>query len=190
VEATRQLPDQSTLAIGGKLHCVDLAGSENAAKANLGGGDGKQAARELERKNINQSLLTLGRVVSTLKELSQNPKKKSSVRIPYRDSKLTRILQESLGGRCKTCVIATISPSIMAIEETISTLNYAQQANGIINKPVTTSSMMVGSTMATVISANDNGDGGAGSVEHWHEMEVRLVSEAICFEWLSECPPP
>ena len=59
-------------------------------------------------------------------------------RIPYRDSKLTRLLQESLGGRCKTVIIATVSPSVLAVDETISTLNYAQAAHGIQNKPVAT----------------------------------------------------
>ena len=78
-------------------------------------GDGS-ASLERERKNINQSLLTLGRVISTLR--SNNSKE----RIPYRDSKLTRLLQESLGGRCKTLIIATLSPSVMAVEESFSTL--------------------------------------------------------------------
>lgn len=87
VSAKRQLPDGSVLDSTGKLHCCDLAGSECAKSANLVGeaatGEQQQAARERERMNINRSLLTLGRVVSTLKELSQNPTKKS-VRIPYR----------------------------------------------------------------------------------------------------------
>lgn len=178
VEAQRQLPDGSTLEVSGKLHCVDLAGSECAKSANLdGSGGSEQAARERERRNINTSLLTLGRVVSTLKELSENggKSKNKNVRIPYRDSKLTRILQESLGGRCKTCLIATVSPSVSAIEESISTLNYAQAANGIINKPVTTSSMTVGGGSGVgAASMTSAPPGGAASVEHWHEMEVRL----------------
>jgi|EP00966_Prymnesium_polylepis_P089085 hypothetical protein len=61
--------------------------------------------------NINQSLLTLGRVIMTLKE-KQGRDELKGARIPYRDSKLTRLLQESLGGRCKTCIIATLSPSV------------------------------------------------------------------------------
>mmetsp|Transcript_34161 Transcript_34161/g.82231 ORF Transcript_34161/g.82231 Transcript_34161/m.82231 type:complete len:1318 (+) Transcript_34161:147-4100(+) len=185
VEAKRQLADSSSsgrgsvLEVGGKLHCVDLAGSECAKSANLDGTkSADQAARERERMNINRSLLTLGRVVSTLKELSQGKSsKQKNVRIPYRDSKLTRILQESLGGRCKTCLIATVSPSVTAIEESLSTLNYAQAANGIINKPVTTSSMTVsGSGVGAAAGASSVGAGGGGavSVEHWQEMEVRL----------------
>ncbi|EOD06671.1 hypothetical protein EMIHUDRAFT_249760, partial [Emiliania huxleyi CCMP1516] len=89
----------------------------------------------LTRKNINQSLLTLGRVISTLRDAGG----KDKARIPYRDSKLTRLLQESLGGRCKTVVIATLSPSQLAVEESASTLSYVEKAQGITNKPVATS---------------------------------------------------
>ena len=99
VLAKRKLVDGSILEVGGKLHCVDLAGSECAKSC--GNAGKQQAARERERMNINRSLLTLGRVVKLLKERSEKPSASSSVRIPYRDSKLTRILQESLGGRCK-----------------------------------------------------------------------------------------
>ena len=95
----------------GRLHLCDLAGSECAKAA---GGEG---SLDRERKNINQSLLTLGRVITTL----QGPNAQNQ-RIPYRDSKLTRILQEALGGRSKTCIIATISPSQLSVEETLSTL--------------------------------------------------------------------
>jgi kinesin family protein 11 len=65
---------------------------------------------------INKSLLTLGRVITALVEKSRH--------IPYRDSKLTRLLQDSLGGRTKTCIIATISPSSPCLDETINTLEY------------------------------------------------------------------
>lgn len=172
VQAKRKIADGSVLEVSGKLHCVDLAGSECAKSADLDKKDDQQASRERERMNINRSLLTLGRVVSMLKEQSQN-KKNKNIRIPYRDSKLTRILQESLGGRCKTCLIATVSPSVTAIEESMSTLNYAQAANGIINKPVTSSLMTAyGSSLAVAGDKKPSGD--ATTVEHWHEMEVRL----------------
>lgn len=171
VKAKRQLADGSILEVGGKLHCVDLAGSE-CAKA-CGNAGQQQATRERERMNINRSLLTLGRVVKLLKERSEKPSSFSSVRIPYRDSKLTRILQESLGGRCKTCLIATISPSVTAIEESMSTLNYAQAANGIINKPITTSLMTVGG-FDNKSPKGDMSSGAGASIEHWHEMECRL----------------
>ncbi|KAL3787829.1 hypothetical protein ACHAWO_007017 [Cyclotella atomus] len=150
----------------GKLHMVDLAGSECAKSA----GNDKcpdSAAREMERRNINKSLLTLGRVITILKDKSQG--KNVNVRVPYRDSKLTRILQESLGGRCKTVVVATLSPSITAIEESISTLNYAQSANGIINKPISESKISFGEQFA----GKTTGDEGA-TVESWQEMEMRL----------------
>jgi hypothetical protein len=174
VQAKRKIGDGSVLEVSGKLHCVDLAGSECAKSADMEKGcDDHQASRERERMNINRSLLTLGRVVSMLKEQSQGKKGKNSVRIPYRDSKLTRILQESLGGRCKTCLIATVSPSITAIEESMSTLNYAQAANGIINKPVI-SSLMTGAASSMAIDKKATSGGESGTVEHWHEMECRL----------------
>lgn len=89
MDATRQLADGSVLEVEGKLHCVDLAGSECAKSADMGDGADQQqaAARERERMNINRSLLTLGRVVSALKEQGEhgpNSKKTNSVRIPYR----------------------------------------------------------------------------------------------------------
>ena len=87
VHAKKKVPGgNSILEVNGKLHCVDLAGSECAKSADLGKGcttDTDQAARERERLNINRSLLTLGRVVSMLKDQSSGSNKKS-VRIPYR----------------------------------------------------------------------------------------------------------
>jgi kinesin family protein 11 len=76
---------------------------------------------------MNKSLLTLGRVITALVE--------HSVHVPYRDSKLTRLLRESLGGKAKTCIIATVSPSIHCLEETVVTLDYAYRAKSIKNKP-------------------------------------------------------
>ncbi|XP_023188759.1 kinesin-like protein KIF11 [Xiphophorus maculatus] len=105
----------------GKLNLVDLAGSENIGRS------GAMGQRAREAGNINQSLLTLGRVITALVE------KRSHV--PYRESKLTRILQDSLGGRTKTSIIATVSPSSSNLEETLSTLAYASRAKNIINKP-------------------------------------------------------
>ena len=177
VQAKRKVGDGSVLEVSGKLHCVDLAGSECAKSADLD--DDQQASRERERMNINRSLLTLGRVVSMLKEQSQgnnnNKTANKHMRIPYRDSKLTRILQESLGGRCKTCLIATVSPSVSAIEESMSTLNYAQTANGIINKPIISSLMMTTDGSSAALTGVKNSSGGeTGTIEHWHEMEVRL----------------
>uniref|UniRef100_A0A182RSQ1 Kinesin motor domain-containing protein n=1 Tax=Anopheles funestus TaxID=62324 RepID=A0A182RSQ1_ANOFN len=106
----------------GKLNLVDLAGSENISKAG-----NEKGIRTREAVNINQSLLTLGRVITALVEKTPH--------IPYRESKLTRLLQESLGGRTKTSIIATVSPGSKDFEETLSTLEYAHRAKNIQNRP-------------------------------------------------------
>jgi kinesin family protein 11 len=105
----------------GKLYLVDLAGSECIGKS------GATDKRAKEAGKINASLLTLGRVINALVDRASF--------VPYRDSKLTRLLQESLGGRAKTVIIATVSPSYAAFDETISTLDYAHRAKSIKNKP-------------------------------------------------------
>ncbi|CAO2839605.1 unnamed protein product [Amaranthus hypochondriacus] len=105
----------------GKLNLVDLAGSENISRS------GVREARAREAGEINKSLLTLGRVINALVD--------HSAHVPYRDSKLTRLLRDSLGGKTKTCIIATISPSLHCLEETLSTLDYAYRAKNIKNKP-------------------------------------------------------
>ncbi|KAG8944135.1 kinesin motor protein cin8 [Tulasnella sp. 424] len=105
----------------GKLNLVDLAGSENIGRS------GAENKRAREAGMINQSLLTLGRVINAL--VDQSP------HVPYRESKLTRLLQDSLGGRTKTCIIATVSPAKCNMEETLSTLDYALRAKSIRNKP-------------------------------------------------------
>jgi kinesin family protein 11 len=111
----------------GRLNLVDLAGSECAKTAGTGNDQ-----RGIERKNINQSLLALGRVITALQSLSNSGKGvELAGRVPYRDSKLTRLLQDALGGRSKTTIVATCSPSELAVEETVSTLGYAQRASGI-----------------------------------------------------------
>ncbi|KAL6011244.1 hypothetical protein ACLOJK_001689 [Asimina triloba] len=105
----------------GKLNLVDLAGSENISRS------GAREGRAREAGEINKSLLTLGRVINALVE--------HSAHIPYRDSKLTRLLRDSLGGKTKTCIIATVSPSAHCLDETLSTLDYAFRAKNIKNKP-------------------------------------------------------
>ncbi|KAI9726881.1 MAG: kinesin motor protein cin8 [Chrysothrix sp. TS-e1954] len=109
--------------ISGKLNLVDLAGSENIQRS------GAENKRATEAGLINKSLLTLGRVINALVDKGSH--------IPYRESKLTRLLQDSLGGRTKTCIIATLSPAKSNLEETISTLDYAFRAKNIRNKPQT-----------------------------------------------------
>ena len=178
VKSTRRTSDGGSMECTGKLHLVDLAGSE-CAKTAGGVTDGAKAgtgadARERERKNINQSLLTLGRVISTLRNANGG----DVARIPYRDSKLTRLLQESLGGRSKTVIIATLSPSVMAVEETFSTLSYAQQAAGIQNKPIAVSYLKVGAPKgATDFVGKEGGAGGDGTtLQDWHHMECKLFN--------------
>ncbi|KAJ6300173.1 hypothetical protein OIU76_021047 [Salix suchowensis] len=105
----------------GKLNLVDLAGSENVVRS------GAKEGRVREAGEINKSLLTLGRVINALVEHSGH--------VPYRDSKLTRLLRDSLGGNTKTCIIATVSPSIHSLEETLNTLDYAHRAKKIKNRP-------------------------------------------------------
>ncbi|GJW60168.1 125 kDa kinesin-like protein [Tanacetum coccineum] len=83
--------------------------------------------RAREAGEINKSLLTLGRVINALME--------HSGLVPYRDSKLTRLLRDSLGGKTKTCIIVMVSPYAHCLEETLSTLDYAHRAKNIKNKP-------------------------------------------------------
>nr|GLL41005.1 kinesin-like protein KIN-5D [Ipomoea trifida] len=105
----------------GKLNLVDLAGSENILRS------GAKEGRAREAGEINKSLLTLGRVINALADHSGH--------VPYRDSKLTRLLKDSLGGKTKTCIIATVSPSLQCLDETLSTLDYAFRAKIIKNRP-------------------------------------------------------
>ncbi|XP_059478413.1 kinesin-like protein KIF11-B [Neocloeon triangulifer] len=105
----------------GKINLVDLAGSENISRS------GATNQRAKEAGNINQSLLTLGRVITSLVEKTPH--------IPYRESKLTRLLQDSLGGKTKTAIVATVSPVLANLEETLSTLDYAHRAKSITNRP-------------------------------------------------------
>ncbi|KAL7618898.1 hypothetical protein Lser_V15G02121 [Lactuca serriola] len=105
----------------GKLNLVDLAGSENILRS------GAREGRAREAGEINKSLLTLGRVINALVDHSGH--------VPYRDSKLTRLLRDSLGGKTKTCIIATVSSSIHSLEETQNTLDYAYKAKSIKNRP-------------------------------------------------------
>lgn len=106
----------------GKLNLVDLAGSERQSKTNAVGDRLKEATK------INLSLSALGNVISSLVEGKTS-------HIPYRDSKLTRLLQDSLGGNTKTVMIAAVSPADYNYEETLTTLRYASRAKHIKNKP-------------------------------------------------------
>jgi hypothetical protein len=110
-----------------KLHLVDLAGSERAKRT------GSDGLRFKEGVHINKGLLALGNVISAL---GDEKKRKEGLHVPYRDSKLTRLLQDSLGGNSRTVMIACISPADINAEETLNTLKYANRARNIQNKPV------------------------------------------------------
>ncbi|KAK4793058.1 hypothetical protein SAY86_023493 [Trapa natans] len=119
-------PEGEEMIKCGKLNLVDLAGLENISRS------GAREGRAREAGEINKSLLTLGRVINALVEHSSH--------VPY--SKLTRLLRDSLGGKTKTCIIATISPSLYCLEETLSTLDYAHRAKNIKNRPEINQKMM------------------------------------------------
>ena len=106
----------------GKLSLIDLAGSERASKT------GNRGLRMIEGANINKSLLALGNCINMLHE---NNSKNQSNYIPFRDSKLTRLLKDSLGGNCRTVMIACIAPSASNYEDTHNTLKYANRAKNI-----------------------------------------------------------
>ncbi|KAH7667736.1 Plus-end-directed kinesin ATPase protein [Dioscorea alata] len=124
-------PEGEEMIRCGKLNLVDLAGSENISRS------GAKEGRAREAGEINKSLLTLGRIIMLL------------------DSKLTRLLRDSLGGKTKTCIIATISPSIYCLEETLSTLDYAHRAKNIKNKPEINQKMMKSALMKDLYSEID-----------------------------------
>ncbi|XP_075789463.1 kinesin heavy chain isoform X1 [Pelodiscus sinensis] len=106
--------------LSGKLYLVDLAGSEKVSKT------GAEGAVLDEAKNINKSLSALGNVISALAEGTKT-------HVPYRDSKMTRILQDSLGGNCRTTIVICCSPSVFNEAETKSTLMFGQRAKTIKN---------------------------------------------------------
>ncbi|KAH7725450.1 Kinesin [Aphelenchoides avenae] len=122
VECSEQGEDGENHIRVGRLNLVDLAGSERQSKT------GAEGERFKEATKINLSLSALGNVISALVD-------GKSAHIPYRDSKLTRLLQDSLGGNSKTVMVANIGPASYNYDETLSTLRYANRAKSIKNKP-------------------------------------------------------
>ncbi|XP_024019524.1 kinesin-like protein KIN-4A [Morus notabilis] len=156
-----------------KLHLVDLAGSERAKRT------GSDGVRLKEGIHINKGLLALGNVISAL---GDEKKRKEGVHVPYRDSKLTRLLQDSLGGNSKTVMIACISPADINAEETLNTLKYANRARNIQNKPVVnrdliSNEMQKMRQQLEFLQAELSARGGATPSE-----EVRVLKERII--WL------
>lgn len=111
-----------------KINLVDLAGSERAKTA------GDDSIRQTEGSNINKSLSFLGKVINILADKAAGKKEAKNKVVPYRESKLTRMLQNALGGNSKTAIIAAISPADINYEESYSTLIYANQVKQIKNK--------------------------------------------------------
>ncbi|OQR93854.1 hypothetical protein ACHHYP_02207 [Achlya hypogyna] len=114
----------NTVHATGQLRLVDLSGSENYARA------GGCKARQVEAANIGQGLLALGRVIKALVEGWRH--------VPYRESKLTRLLQDSIGGATMTTLLLAVAPGDDSLDETLSTLAYAQLAQRVVNRPART----------------------------------------------------
>jgi kinesin family protein 11 len=162
----------------GKFNLVDLAGSEAIGRS------GATDKRAREAGMINQSLLTLGRVISALVEKGPH--------IPYRESKLTRLLQDSLGGKTKTCIVATVSPTRSNMEETLSTLDYAIRAKSIRNRPeinqhLTKTGLLkeylgdIERLKAEVLAAREK-NGIYIPEEQWKEMQDNLAKQKSDYE--------
>ena len=122
VEYTDKGFENSNEIKSGKLSLIDLAGSERAAQTC------NRGIRMVEGANINKSLLSLGNCIN---KLAEQIAKGQRVYIPYRDSKLTRLLKDSLCGNCQTIMIANVSPSNITYEDTHNTLKYANRAKNI-----------------------------------------------------------
>ncbi|XP_030496212.1 kinesin-like protein KIN-4A isoform X1 [Cannabis sativa] len=174
-----------------KLHLVDLAGSERAKRT------GSDGLRFKEGVHINKGLLALGNVISAL---GDEKKRKEGVHVPYRDSKLTRLLQDSLGGNSRTVMIACISPADINAEETLNTLKYANRARNIKNKPIVnrdpmSSEMLKMRQQLEFLQAELCARGGGSSADEIQVLKERIVwleaaNEDLCrelHEYRSKC---
>lgn len=131
VTVQQEMVDNGAVCVVAKLHLVDLAGSERVTRtASRAGG-----ARFAEGVDINKGLFALAKVISALADMNAAKQKPGQIHVPYRDSKLTRLLQDSLGGNARTLLIACVSPADSSREETLGTLRYAARAKCIRNKP-------------------------------------------------------
>ncbi|XP_039139825.1 kinesin-like protein KIN-12F [Dioscorea cayenensis subsp. rotundata] len=141
--------DSTTNLRFARLNLVDLAGSERQKAS------GAEGERLKEAANINKSLSTLGHVIMILADVAHGRQR----HVPYRDSRLTFLLQDSLGGNSKTMIIANVSPSICCANETLSTLKFAQRARLIQNNAV----------------VNEDASGDILSLQH----QIRLLKEEL-----------
>ena len=153
----------------GKMYLVDLAGSEKLSKT---GAEGKRLD---ETKNINKSLSTLGNVICSLTD-------GKSTHIPYRDSKLTRVLQDSLGGNSKTSLIITCSPAGINEQETLSTLRFGIRAKAVKNKPTINKELSISQLKLLLDKANECIVQKENRIE-WLEKNIRERRET-CLEGL------
>jgi hypothetical protein len=141
----------------GKLSLIDLAGSERASVTK------NKGMRLIEGANINKSLLTLGNCINALCESNL---KGTKPHIPYRDSKLTRLLKDSLGGNSRTVMIANISPFIYSFDDTYNTLNYADRAKHIKTR-----------VKANVINNNHNANNYLNVIKHLQSKVLLLQNQ-------------
>ncbi|KAH7832450.1 kinesin 8A [Monocercomonoides exilis] len=139
IESMKKTKEQDPVFISGKLSLIDLAGSERASVTQ------NKGQRMREGANINRSLLALGNCINALSEGKQG------VFVPYRDSKLTRLLKDSLGGTAKSVMIANVSPSSLCSEDTKNTLKYANRAKNIKVKAIRNSSPFLDAKRCTEI---------------------------------------
>ncbi|EGB09759.1 hypothetical protein AURANDRAFT_24671, partial [Aureococcus anophagefferens] len=155
-------------ALASKLNLVDLAGSERASKTGAEGSTLKEGAA------INQSLMALGGVINALSE--------GAPFVPYRNSKLTRLLQESLGGNAATIMVANCSPADYNAEETTGTLRYASRAKKIQNKVTRNEDVHEKvirelqeeiDRLRAALEAGGGGEGGAGDLSEAQERELQ-----------------
>jgi kinesin family member 1 len=161
-----------------KISLVDLAGSERATST------GATGARLKEGAEINRSLSTLGRVIASLADISTG--KKKNAQVPYRDSVLTWLLKDSLGGNSLTAMIAAISPADINFEETLSTLRYADSAKRIKNHAVVNedpNARMIRELkeeLAQLRSKLSGGSGGVGGiVEEQYAPDTPLEKQIV-----------
>lgn len=162
-----------------KISLVDLAGSERATST------GATGARLKEGAEINRSLSTLGRVIAALADLSTGKPKKKGVagnQVPYRDSVLTWLLKDSLGGNSMTAMIAAISPADINFDETLSTLRYADSAKRIKNHAVVNedpNARMIRELKEELATLRGKLSGGGGGVEESYAEGTPLEKQIV-----------
>jgi hypothetical protein len=152
-----------------KLHIVDLAGSERQKRT------GAVGKRFQESVRINQGLLALSNVISALGNPRRH-RKNAHRHVPYRESKLTRLLQDSLGGNSRTLMIACVTPALNSLEETLCVLKYANRARNIKNKP----RVNVEPELPEVSSAEESGSDGSDTEEGEEEdieEDIQIIGD-------------